>query len=542
MSVDETILWIQKHLGKSLEINNNFNINIGSDFKSSKVDQIDDSNIKIIKIIEEIEECVEPKILLPLDCFKNLDLLKYIDKEEPGLASGTNEMKIVDFRAPESYRVWLIDNSEEPNEIVANILSLYGITPISSWKTFLLRIILFSQKLHFGSRIEVLISLYNEDNHNIIVHGFKNPVSFYLLDIFETLTRHLINDVPPVMIPQIFQLVKIMVKHGYGFNILMQYLSSCHTRDAYKDLIKLEPFMDTDKIIKSLKCITRTFSTESSSRGVILICGYLSALNNYGEEETKSLYEIANNKKNTDNLRADAVDVLLRHGEGEYILKELGGNSNIYENSQNTHAVEYTQIMNYLETVEDKYTVNDVFKGILKLSDNLKIRSILERIKIDRITYSSANNSKTWTTCQALSRVWSHIQHSQHIDTLKVRLIEEIESAYDTCSSGHILRILNSLSGYDGLSLGMSWSDQIAGNFKGRLNAIIKNIKNNDLRSELLCEMVDLGTSNTTPIFNAFIREYLPDITDDIRTEFQHYLPKEIVDELIRSAYSRYSL
>jgi|SaaInlV_165m_DNA_2_1040747.scaffolds.fasta_scaffold00547_7 hypothetical protein len=240
------------------------------------------------------------------------------------------------------------------------------------------------------------------------------------------------------------------------------------------------------------------------------------------------LINLAEDVNNDYNRRADANDVLIRLGDEKYkemakkIIKMLGkldsGKSNsIFDNSQNVHteeletsALEILEHLNYLTTMKhnDEFIdydyvynqimliINEIIVSSELTEENIdKIHLALNRILIDRTLYSKFNVSLS----NVLVKVWSYIQTRDNDIKLEMqnRLIEELIEMADTCFSGYILRLINSVTGFGELNLKISWEDQIISNLTGRLNAAARDIPNcKKFREDKMEEIVDLYLRN----------------------------------------------
>jgi hypothetical protein len=117
-----------------------------------------------------------------------------------------------------------------------------------------------------------------------------------------------------------------------------------------------------------------------------------------------------------------------------------------------------------------KYCSNDCL-AIEERHD--KIRISLNRIVMDRVLYSKYNNS----LINILLKMWSFIKDNEYEEQLHKRLLEELFDMSGTCSSGFASRLVNVMSGFSQFNIRISWKDQIASNFNGRMNALINHIK-----------------------------------------------------------------
>lgn len=277
------------------------------------------------------------------------------------------------------------------------------------------------------------------------------------------------------------------------------------------------------------------------------------------------------------NLRADAADLLVRSGSnsskdiGRDIITLLGRNSNglttVYTNRQNVHDKDIEenikQFILHISSIrlstgsDGKYTTfADVQKEIEQLvldgdfdsiksideDDNKKssldkVNSSLLRISIDQTIYDGCQ-----TLQSIFNKVWSIIKSHEYVDVLKRRMIEELIDMADTCSSGHISRIINVLSGFEveGKSIGINigWNKQIQSNLLARLNAKIKNIKDEDYKSTILDEMITSGSITNKPKLSLFFRDNLLSIRDEMHKEFvdDGYIDSDSFEEHFRNA------
>ena len=95
-----------------------------------------------------------------------------------------------------------------------------------------------------------------------------------------------------------------------------------------------------------------------------------------------------------------------------------------------------------------------------------------------------------------LLKVWTYIDtHDEHKEEMLKRLLEELEEMSDTCSTGFVTRLVNTISGFGEFNIRISFEDQIISNFTGRLNAAARSITDVDSifrKDELLNEVIFL--------------------------------------------------
>jgi predicted transcriptional regulator len=254
----------------------------------------------------------------------------------------------------------------------------------------------------------------------------------------------------------------------------------------------------------------------------------------------------------------------------------------VYDNAQNVHHKDIEEaslpIIRFLLEIKDTLSYADVISEIqlyLKTEGSSfsesqidKIQMSLNRIAIDRSLYH--NTSLT----TILTKLWSYINKKEE---LVKRLFEELEEMAGTCSSGFIMRLLNTLSGFEeGLSLKISYEEQIVANFIGRLNAYARkitdldspfykeerlhdvkklcssSIEENDgeetdedivsnFRDNVLAEMTE-NTSNWSKRlnFSLFFRTHLSTLREELYDEFKSFVTDSEFDLSIRRAISTY--
>lgn len=275
------------------------------------------------------------------------------------------------------------------------------------------------------------------------------------------------------------------------------------------------------------------------------------------EEDTRhkvieSLFSIASTNDNTENTKADALDVVLRLGaESERIKAKLAlsaiGNSSskdlfksVYNNSQNIHDDDISESVNsYLEKIIEMskpyktLTWDETIKGITEYvreimpisSDNdeftLKrhaINSCLSRIKIDTATFTKYNI----TPIEVLCHVWSRINSGEfdsNTALLKKRLIEEFLDMDDTCSSGGSGRLVNVFSGFDD-TIKISWENQITANVKGRIDARVRSCTDDNLQATLTFGMMEDADKEDQEVYIKFALDSLVTIEKELYLEF----------------------
>ncbi len=239
------------------------------------------------------------------------------------------------------------------------------------------------------------------------------------------------------------------------------------------------------------------------------------------------LISIAKDKDMEINYRAECADILSRAGYNEAInigngvIEELGDLYNlnkkntIYTNLQNVHDTSINNsiikiLRSLISTVTTTRNCNEIYECILSKyskENNEKedkqqiITKSLQRIIIDTAKYEGLSMS------DILLLVWEKICTSEHKDELQNRLFDELYDMYKTCSSGHMSRIINVLSGFftDIMPINISYRSQLQSNVFARYTTSMRSL--NEYEQEII---TDEMTSSDKPSIRDFIFSYSP--------------------------------
>ena len=254
------------------------------------------------------------------------------------------------------------------------------------------------------------------------------------------------------------------------------------------------------------------------------------------DKVNESLLEIAENKDLHERVRADAADVVLRHKFTESYFKraqdviyEIGTanmteiETSVYTNKENVHMM--TQVFEdfivkhheqLLGTITDFDDVVEEIEELLEeaLSDDkFKVRRSLDRIDREMALHTT----RKIKTRDILALIWDIINKHKQSKELQTRLVQELIDMSNTCTSGHVKRLVNVLVGYtDELEGTITIVDQLEANIKARFNSLLKQSDNVD---DLLEDMVSDDKS--------LYKKFLSDNSESIRAE----LLDEFVDE-----------
>ena len=262
------------------------------------------------------------------------------------------------------------------------------------------------------------------------------------------------------------------------------------------------------------------------------------------ENVCKMLLEFCEDEELDYNLRADAADTLLHLGIDDLkerardIIISLGGRGKtLYDNQQNVHAqaVEESveKIIINIQNTPINITFDSMREGIDIITKDFKyneeyVSVAMNRIELDQTLYSVANlNLKRLSMI-----VWNFIHHSckDSLLDLKKRFVEELIDMANTCSSGHVSRLVSVLSGFTEHNIQISFEDQILANLQARL---LKKLQDSDISQDDKLEISTEFLSSAEfdkPNFMKFFREHIPAIKEEL---WQEYCNSEIDGRLI---------
>jgi hypothetical protein len=155
------------------------------------------------------------------------------------------------------------------------------------------------------------------------------------------------------------------------------------------------------------------------------------------------------------------------------------------------------------------------------------------RLELDRSLYGSVHTTLNTLLCRVENYITNHPCETE----LRKRLEEELIEASGKCSTGYGTRLVNVLSGYDGMNLQISVGDSITSKLSGRLNKLVKEIEDDDERDQILLEMTlntdkdILSRKHFLTFFKKHISSIKEDIWDDVKedvdwTDYELYFRK----------------
>lgn len=483
--------------------------------------------------------------------------------------------KIFKFELPVKVRMRALElyYSEKPTEItevINKLCVMYLISGISLLQKFLNEIALNSN-LEIHTKVEVAKTLaYRDPNQKCIeLDSHKRGVrlGFEALNI---LCKDL-GDMPvPCKVENVIFFMK-SPKHKlqallYFCEIINDKKIECDYR--YRTILSLEHKLEKETQNYYLKGTLISFMNNhknNPNRYRILAGHYLLEHLPITEKESNTvqqyIWEVANTQDLDYDLRADATDILLHIGNEEYVkqarslMLELGRHTGpvrtIYQNAQNVHIEEIEEsaieILEFLVTFyqqrETKPNFKAVEKEVTKLTQDWsederdRIQVALNRIYVDRVIYTQFNVSLR----TILSLVWLYACEHEEKEEMTKRIVQELIDMAGTCSSGFAMRLINSITGFGNFSLRISWEEQIAGNLAGRLNKRIRQLEDEDYKSDIMVEMAfDSSDRDNRKHFMKFFRENISQIREEMWSEFTEFMDDTSWDLYFRKALMHY--
>lgn len=283
------------------------------------------------------------------------------------------------------------------------------------------------------------------------------------------------------------------------------------------------------------------------------------------------LIEMAKDVNTEIYYRAECADILDRAGYnkgkeiGTQIIIELGElytdnkKKTIYTNTQNVHDTNVTKQVidtlrnlikmtstirnseevyncitdiktHYLPTEEQLREKGDeIREELLKKRDN--VIETFQRIVIDTSRYEGLPMS------EIMMLVWEKISISENKLELEKRLIDEMFEMHKTCSTGHLSRLINVLSGFyeDIQPVKISYKEQLRSNVFARLTTSIRTLSQ-EIQDEITNEMTLETKLENKPEIQEFIFSYSP--KDELYNEFVkgEYISHEDFEEVYKTA------
>lgn len=449
-----------------------------------------------------------------------LESLNYDDDQDIENEKELTHMDILDFSLPTETRLKMLEeyqthHEHETLEIINKINSIYFMSGLSIIEKFLIEAVMNSKisdfyKVEMAKTLCLYSRRLNENEEKSLERKKRSFSTLSFLLGREKIELPLVIKIQAILVLMTSSDYKEEAS-SYFSKIINKKELGCEFR--YKTILTIENQKEIlylkDWLWYTEKAFLDFFNNhENDSLYRILASQNIlrSSNSNIDKDNIEELLlNLALDDNETDNRKADAADTLLslssnptRINQAKKIIITIGIKESdgcvhtLFNNSQNVHNETITQsvkeILKFLAGLKYKSSLsldkcsNEIRDLIITKPDDLqgRINVSLSRIQLDKIVYPYNLSLGT-----IFMRVWSYIKNHEYRKSMTERLIEELNDMSDTCSSGFVSRICNSITGYGEFNLRISYFDQIKANFSGRLNKIIRDLPSSNDKSIL---------------------------------------------------------
>lgn len=383
-------------------------------------------------------------------------------------------------------------------------------------------------------------------------------------------TNQLLYDSGSIHVSVSFNMFEYMLRHDDGNQTIMDALFKTITHPRYPEHVRCTYVFRTQTIlpIASFSSYLLEFFNDISLPTKLMISQYI--LNHFEKVDTTIididsilafLQVLLSDSRELLYVRTDVADMLLSVRD-EYkhiipndlrdmaiqVIMEVGGNQmSIYHNQENVHQFQDSNITPILHKLQKRYRLTRSLESDISLLQNkipandpdekAKIELAIIRIQLDNQYY---NNLKL---CHIFQYVISFIlDHSEHVDDLWTRLLEELSDMSGKCTTGYALRLLNTLSGFDeSLTLHITDEDRFKSIFFYKLNELLKQQEDAESYADILYELaVPSSRPEQRKHFLTFFKKAFPIISAQMFEEFKEELSETDIDLYLRKAYCAY--
>jgi hypothetical protein len=280
-------------------------------------------------------------------------------------------------------------------------------------------------------------------------------------------------------------------------------------RSAFSEIALQVRWEDYRYYIYIIQFIIKTNKLSSNHLDILLKIIEERELNNNGTADIADF--LLGIKENNANYKLpDNIDDYKK--KGQELLDKISfdgkGAKSIYNNSQNIHKVNVEESINpFIEklvniqidipTNEDEYDqfvenlvdrIRDYTENILQFEseDQIRVINSINRFILDNTLYSKYNVS----LLNLLIKSEQYIQTHSQKDELMLRLCQELCDMADTCTTGHIYRLVNVFSGYE-VAISIPIEEEVKSCVFARLRGIIDKKTEEEQEQIFAC----IGTS-----------------------------------------------
>jgi len=263
-------------------------------------------------------------------------------------------------------------------------------------------------------------------------------------------------------------------------------------------------------------------------------------MNTHVKYSQQWLYRFSKREHEDTMIRSEAADILLRLGTPSFrsaagkIIEELGTRfvpgreRTIYTNTQNIHDIEN------IEGAIKEITSEPLVVEMDRILDWLQsCRDDIALLSFQRITMDTGLFYGFRMT-EILCYVYQRILASPFEQELKKRFLEEMREMNGWCGSGHVIRIINMLQGFDDtIQLTMPIKEEIKASVFSRYSIHLKSCSKEVQEEIALCFCQEEKT-----LLVDFLDTYSP--YDELKKEYEH-IDERLFEEAYQHAVRMYS-
>jgi hypothetical protein len=236
----------------------------------------------------------------------------------------------------------------------------------------------------------------------------------------------------------------------------------------------------------------------------------------------------------TENCSIETTQFSWRQWALERLHSIKGVSKNLFISSQNLHSVSVD-----IESFVEKVIEFDTATLSTLLNRYPHHESTFDRIVLDQQLYSS----KALTISTLLFKCWSCIQLHEHREELEKRLDQELTDMKDTCTSGHMIRLMNVFSGWmEGIKLDVRIEIQSVVFY--RLQKMIETLEE-DKRDSIIEELgkidvVEEGIEQQN--IQSYLFKDIAILHDELLNDYRNILEEQKFDEYFRNALLSFTI
>jgi len=374
---------------------------------------------------------------------------------------------------------------------------------------------------------------------------------------------------------------KLIVKKGRSKHIIEVPVIKSHLNS--KKLEPVEGINLREFILPVAVLFTNNEANHIRQRLMTASILYESNQEDSRKEGYEFLIQIGGNRSYIEDIRADALDMILRLAGPERseesraamkMIIDLGREAadsgvtsvsnrvkTIYQNSQNVHEEAISSsVMEFVDAMDPRaetYSFSDIEKDLVGLYKDYKLndlqkkqaRAALYRCSIDHSLFGVEQH----TVRKIFTYIWTVIENfrdqeevkdstggaslngDQVADLLERRFVDALVEMGDTCTTGHVARLVQVLDGY-GVDVKISFKSQIMANVSGRITAIARDQKDPKIR-----EIIDLGVMEDAEpdirsAYTSWMRKELEKLEAGLWKEFKSHVKRDYFDEAFAEA------